>query len=46
LVRRALAGGPQEVESVAFTPQRLVGVPGRDLVVVEAAGDLWLVAAR
>jgi hypothetical protein len=46
LLRRDLAGGPQNVEPLRFIPQRLVGVPGRDLVVAEAAGDLWLLAVH
>lgn len=46
LMRRDLMSGPQEIVNLSFEPQRLAGVPGRDLVIVEAAGDLWLVAAR
>ena len=40
------AGTPQSVIPLVAEPQRLASVPGRARVIVESAGDLWLVAVR
>ena len=46
LVADVATGGPQTTLPLTVRPERLAGVPGLGRVIVESAGDLWLVAVR
>ena len=46
LLARDVAGGTARAIDLPFEPEAVAGVPSRPWVVVEAAGDLWLVALR
>lgn len=46
LFAQSLAGGLPRPVTIPFAPDRIAGVPNRPWIVVEAAGDLWLVALR
>jgi hypothetical protein len=46
LFAQSLAGGPPREISIPLEPERIAGVPTHPWIVVETAGDLWLVALR